>query len=71
MKISKKDFFKLSKYYYDILGDIAEVKKVSDNDGFWDEEVEYKYRNLETGTESWSFLIDSIEFLYMERWPSG
>ena len=52
MKISKKDFFKLSKYYYDILGDIAEVKKVSDNDDFWDEEVEYKYRNLETGTES-------------------
>ena len=65
LNLIKKDFFKLPKYYCDILGDIAEVKKVNgSNDDFWDDEVEFKYRNHETGTESRSFLSDSIEFLY-------
>ena len=65
LNIINKDFLKLSKYHYDILGNIAKVKKMSDNDNdFWDDEVEYKYSNHETGTESPSFLIDSIEFFY-------
>ena len=69
LNLIKKIFFKLSKYYYDILGDITEVKKVSgSDDDFWDDEIKFKYRNHETGknrnhetgTKSGSFLSDSL-----------
>ena len=61
LNLIKKDFFTLSKYYYDILGDITEVKKVSgSDDDFWDDEIKFKYRNHETGTKNGSFLSDSL-----------
>ena len=60
----KRDKQKLTGFYKNILKDLEEIKKVKSDINFWDEEVEFKFRNWQTGEESWSYLRDSIEFLY-------
>ena len=37
----KEDLRKLQTYYYDILGQICEVKKIDGTNDFWEEEVRY------------------------------
>ena len=52
------------RFHKNILKNLEEIKKVEPDINFWDEEVEFKFRNWQTGEESWSYLRDSIEFLY-------
>ena len=60
----KRDELKFTTIYKNILKDLEEIKKVEPGVNFWDEEVEFKFRNSQTGEESRSYLRDSIEFLY-------
>ena len=56
----KRDGQKLTRFYKNILKDLEEIKKVKSATNFWDEEVEFKFRNWQTGKEFWSYLKDSI-----------
>ena len=60
----KRDEQKLTKFYKNILKGLEEIKKVKPEINFWDEEVEFKFRNWQTREESRSHLRDSIELLY-------
>ena len=60
----KSDEQKLTRFYKNVLKDLEEIKKVESDINFLDEEVEFKFRNRQTGEESWSYLRDLIEFLY-------
>ena len=60
----KRDEQKLTRFYKNILKDLEETKKVELDINFWNEEVEFKFRNWQTGEESLSYLGDSIELLY-------
>ena len=59
----KNDIFKLSELYIESLEDTQEIYKVVRGLAFWEEEVEFKFKD-KSGKESRPFLRDSIEFLY-------
>ena len=60
----KEDILELKKFYFEILTDLQEIKKVELVFDFWDDKVEFKFRDWYTGKEGRSLLRDSIEFLY-------
>ena len=60
----KRDEVKLENFYMDILKDIEEIKKVRCDIDFWDDEVEFKFRDWKTGKEDRSNLRDSVIFLF-------
>ena len=60
----KRGKLKLTRFYKNILKELEEIKRVEPDINFLDEEVEFKFRNWQTGEESRSYLKDSIEFLY-------
>ena len=49
---------KLTRFYKSILKDLEEIKKVEPDINFLDGEIEFKFRNWQTGEESQSNLID-------------
>ena len=60
----KRDIFTLTAFYLNLLDDVREIYKVKPDLNFWDNEVEFKFRNWKTGEKSRSCLRDSVEFLY-------
>ena len=60
----KWDIFKLTELYLSLLDNVREIYKVKPNLNFWDDKVEFKFRNWKAGEKSRSYLMDSVEFLY-------
>ena len=60
----KRDEVKLKNFYLDILKDIEEIKKVRCDNDFWDDEVEFKFRDWKIGKEDRSNFRDSVIFLF-------
>ena len=58
----KNGILKLKKFYFDILDDLQEIKKVQPVFDFWDNKVGFKFRNWYTGKEGRSLLRNSIDF---------
>ena len=50
--------------YNELLEDTQKVRKVVPGLDFWEEEVEFKFRDSRSGKEGRSCLRESIEFLY-------
>ena len=55
----KRDIFKLTRFYFDILDKLREIRKVKPDFDFWDDEVASKFRDWKTGKEGRSYLRNS------------
>ena len=60
----KNDIFKLTEMYTELLEDMRKVRKAMSGLDFWEEEVEFKFRDSRSGKEGRSCLRDSTEFFY-------
>ena len=63
LTVVKNDIFKLTEMYMEPLEDTRKIRRVVPSLDFWEEEVEFKFRDRH-GKEGRSDLGDSIEFLY-------
>ena len=59
----KNDIFKLTEMYIELLEDTRQVHKVVPALDFWEEKVEFEFRDSRFGKEGRSCLRNSIEFL--------
>lgn len=60
----KHDSFRLEKFYLNILRDLAEILSIDPTACFWDNEVYYKHKNWQEGTESQTRLRNVIDVLF-------
>ena len=58
-------FFRLKRFYLNILRDLAEILSVDQTACFWENNFFYKYRNWQEGTESQTCLRDIIDTLFV------
>ena len=61
----KYNSFQLERFYLNILRDLAEILRVDPTACFWENELFYKYRNWQEGTESQTCLRDVIDTLFV------